>query len=98
MEVTSLKELKIAVKDKEETIVVKDKKLIWLLKPLIKAKVPIKSDIGTASALPAAAVAVTTGVQITFILTLGVVVVLAILTGYDIKLRCGDTELVLEKK
>lgn len=94
MEATSLKELKRAIKDKEKTIVVTDKKLVWLLKPLAKAK--ISSNLNTGMATGALALA--TGVQITIIVTLGVVVVVSILKGYNVKLRKGDTEIVLEKK
>lgn len=61
---------------------------------IAKAKVPSNLN----PHMGATTLAIKTGVQITSIIALGVIVVVGLLKNYNVKLRYGDSELVLEKK
>ncbi|GKU29305.1 hypothetical protein [Clostridium folliculivorans] len=96
--VTSKDELKTALKNKENTIVVKGKlaKKIKPLSILKKSNKKINIDKSASTAVAAGAlVGIPIAVAITLIVTLGIVAIVAILNDYRMVVR--NDEIVLER-
>ncbi|MEB1809753.1 MAG: hypothetical protein LPK26_21085 [Bacillaceae bacterium] len=99
--VSTMSELKDAVKQKRERIVV-DGKLANKLS--ILAKVKDKPDVHPGMSTSqlagslAGVAAVPVAVWITLIIATGVTVIVGLLLGYNLKVKVGDNELVFDKK
>ncbi|MGX8176300.1 hypothetical protein ACWS7L_02285 [Exiguobacterium artemiae] len=98
--VLTIKELKVALANKEPRIVIRGK-LAKQLKPLTKLNKQSASNIPTSQGALVASFTLSgigTAVAITLIVTIGIVSIVAMLKNYNMVLRSGDSELVLEKK
>lgn len=97
--VSTKNELQKAIRNKESKIIVTGS-LAKKLKPFAKANTLNKGTIGTTQSAAVGALGlagISTAVAITLIVTLGLVVVVAILKDYNVRLKNGDQEIILER-
>lgn len=97
--VSSKSELQEAIRKKEKNITVTGP-LAKKIKPLAKTNKLNKSNIPTTQVALVGSLSLAgigTAVAITLIVTVGLVVVIAILKDYNVTLKNGDQEVVLER-
>ncbi|WDU78839.1 hypothetical protein [Lysinibacillus sp. G01H] len=97
--VSSKSELQEAIRKKEKNITVTGS-LAKKLKPLAKTNKLNKSNNPTTQAALVGSLSLAgigTAVAITLIVTVGLVVIIAILKDYNVTLKNGDQEVVLER-
>ncbi|NLY79688.1 MAG: hypothetical protein GX072_07310 [Lysinibacillus sp.] len=98
--VYTMKELKDAVKQKRERIVVRGK-LAKTLKPLAKIKGAPNVHEGMSTdqlAGTLATAAVPAAVWITLIVVVGITVFVALIRGYNVKVKVGENLLIFDQK